>query len=67
MSIIIGEGRLNATYKSCGNKLFLENQIYFQALAENIFHLIGFTGTQKINDSLLGLSKSEKFLLLINE
>lgn len=39
----------------------------FKLWQKIFFHLIGFTGTQKINDSLLGLIKSEKFLLLINE
>lgn len=68
MSIIIGEGSLNVTYKrrkACGNKLFLVNWIYIPALAESIFHLIGFTGTQ--NDSILCLGKTKKLFLFNNE
>lgn len=39
----------------------------FKLWQKIFFHLIGFTGTQKINGSMLGLDESEKFLLLINE
>lgn len=68
MPIIIEEGSLNVTYKrckACGNKLFLVNWIYFPALAESIFHLVGFTGTQ--NDSILCLGKTKKLFLFNNE